>query len=232
MTKEQTALCGIEQHAVLYALLVREALDNYGAAGDKAVRDAASRYGRERGARMAQRAIANGDELSKPNYALYKEWVAPQEGLMEVGVGQKSPAYITLRYRCEWTESWKRHGLLGYGKMYCRYVDRYLCRGWSEDYEVNITTLLSEGDAMCTFDWGFEMTPEVEAHLAKRRSALGNGHVRDFDYHTGHLLHAMTSEFTEQLGKDAGDAIRKNALAAFEEKFGKACSEAMQQAFP
>ena len=232
MTTEQASICGIEQHAILYALLVREAVEQYGKAGDKAVRDASSRYGRERGARMAQKAIARGDELSKPNYSLYKEWEPPQEGMMIMGPVKKSPEFVTTRVRCEWTECWKRHGLLDYGKMYCRYVDRYLTRGWSEEYEVNITSVLSEGAEQCVFNWGFEMTPEVEAHLAKRKEALGGRYVRNFDYHVGHLLHAMTNEFTEQLGPEAGRAIREAVLAAFVEKFGEACRDAMLRAFP
>jgi hypothetical protein len=232
MTVEKAALCGIEQHAVLYALLVREAL-GHGKAGDKAARDATARYGRERGARMAQKAIANGDELTRANYRLYKEWRPPQEGLMVPGpVPQKTPSFITQQVRCEWAESWKRHGLREFGKMYCRYVDRYLCRGWSEDYEVQITTLLSEGDDRCTFDWGYALTPELEKELSQKSAVLGDKYARNFDYHTGHLLHAMTSEFTEQLGAKAGETICSAALKAFEKKFGKDCAVVIQETFP
>ncbi len=234
MTEKMPAapLCGIEQHAVLYGLFVREAL-KYGKGGDKAARDATARYGRERGARMAQKALANGDELTRPNYRVYKEWRPPREGLMVPGpVVRKTPSFVTQQFRCEWAESWKRHGLADFGKMYCRYVDRYLCRGWSEDYEVTITTLLSEGDDRCTFDWGFAMTPELEAELAEKSAAAGERYVRDFDYHTGHLLHAMASEFTEQLGPETGAAIRDAALADFTAKFGRDCAERIQRAFP
>ncbi|GHV55678.1 hypothetical protein FACS1894206_10090 [Deltaproteobacteria bacterium] len=97
---------------------------------------------------------------------------------------------------------------------------------------MTITSLLSEGDDKCTFDWGFEMTPEVEAELARKSAEFGNRYIRNFDFHAGHLLYAMTREYAEQLGTEAGDAIRKAALTAFEEKFGKECSEAMQRAFP
>ncbi|SBW00641.1 conserved hypothetical protein [uncultured delta proteobacterium] len=232
MTTGTTALCGIEQHAVLYALLIREAL-KHGAAGDKAARDATARYGRERGARMAQKAIADNEPLTRPAYRLYKEWQPPRQGLMVPGpVVQKTPSFITQQLRCEWAESWKRHELAEFGKMYCRYVDRYLCRGWSEDYEVNITTLLSEGDDRCTFDWGYALTPELEKELAEKSAALGTKYVKDFDYHTGHVLHALSSEFAEQLGAATGAAIRAAALKAFEEKFGKQCVDAIQRAFP
>ena len=228
----ESSHCGIEHHAVLYALFVREAL-KFGPAGDKAARDATARYGRERGARMAQYAIANGDALTKPNYRLYKEWRGPKDGLTVPGpVVAKSPSYISQVLRCEWVEHWKRHGLLDWGKMYCRYVDRYLCRGWTEDYEVTITSLLSEGDDRCTFDWGYELTPELENTLAEKSAAIGERYVRDFDYHTGHLLHAMASELTEQLGPEKGEAIRAAVLGEFAEKFGAVRAASIQKAFP
>jgi hypothetical protein len=234
--QESAVVCGIEHIAVLYALFVREAYA-CGNAGEKAVRDATSRYGRERGARMAQKAIADGVERNRANYLLYKEWAPPRKGLMIPGpVQQKKPEFITTNVRCEWTESWKRHGLLEYGKLYCRYVDRYLCRGWAEGsaaegFEVHITTLLSEGDDRCTFKWGYEMTPELEAELEAQAAVIGSRHVRDFDYHTGHLLHAMSSELTEQLGAEKGGGIRKAVLDAFTAKFGKTCVRAIMTAF-
>jgi hypothetical protein len=227
-----SAFCGIEQHAVLYALLVKEAIERFGKAGEKAACDATARYGRERGARMAQRAIANGDDLTLPNFRLYKEWRAPKEGLMEHGAVTKSPSYTFTVTRCEWNESWRKHGLIEYGKMYCSYVDRYLYKGWSEQYELIIHKLLSTGDDICSFDWGFEMTPEIETYLDKKRASYGDRYARDFDYHAGHVLHALCSEFSEQLGAEKSAEIRKAALKQFEEKFGKECVQALLAAFP
>jgi hypothetical protein len=76
------------------------------------------------------------------------------------------------------------------------------------------------------------MTPEIEAYQDKKKALYGDSLTRDFDYHTGHLLHALGSEFSEQLGAEKSAEICKAALEQFEEKFGGECVQALKAAFP
>ena len=61
MAKE-TVTCKIEHHAVLFALLAKHAVTLCGEKGKKAVLSGMTAYGKERGARMAANALANGDD--------------------------------------------------------------------------------------------------------------------------------------------------------------------------
>ena len=65
----------MEEHAVLYALLVKAARELYGDKGELANVEGTIQYGRERGRRMALRALKDGEDLSPKNYLLYSEWV-------------------------------------------------------------------------------------------------------------------------------------------------------------
>ena len=64
----------IEEHAILYALLVKCAKEFYGEAGWDASIQGTILYGTERGQRMARRCLADGRRLTPNNYLLYTEW--------------------------------------------------------------------------------------------------------------------------------------------------------------
>ena len=74
--KKEPGQCQIEHHAVLYALLEKEAVEQAGEEGRKAMYEATARYGRERGARMRQNAEKFGDEPNAFSYLAYGEWSA------------------------------------------------------------------------------------------------------------------------------------------------------------
>jgi len=51
--------CKIEHHAMLFAFLSRQAITLAGEAGKEAILKGMTKYGNERGARMAKNALAN-----------------------------------------------------------------------------------------------------------------------------------------------------------------------------
>ena len=61
---QNTVSCKIEHHAILFALLAKEAILECGDVGKKAILEGMTTYGNERGARMAANALAHGDELN------------------------------------------------------------------------------------------------------------------------------------------------------------------------
>ncbi len=60
---ERKVICKIEHHAILFALLSQQAITLAGEAGKEAILKGMTKYGNERGARMAANAIAKGKNL-------------------------------------------------------------------------------------------------------------------------------------------------------------------------
>ena len=63
-TAKETVSCKIEHHAMMFAFLAKRAIETCGEEGKQAILDGVTVYGKERGARMAARAIAHGDPLN------------------------------------------------------------------------------------------------------------------------------------------------------------------------
>ncbi|SBW00636.1 conserved hypothetical protein [uncultured delta proteobacterium] len=223
--------CTMEHHGVLYGLLAREAIRRCGEAGKKALVDGTVKHATERGKRMRQNALDNGDELARNNYRLYREWPDQGPGKMVPGPTQYSPSYVTSITRCEWVEAWKKHGLLEYGLYFCENMDKNLYRAFNEDFVVEVPTLIPLGHEQCTFDWGFEMTEPMRAEFDRKRAAFGTTFTKDFTFHTGHVLRTVGGEIIAQLGEKGQDAYDA-ATFEFIKRFGSDYLTAAEKAFP
>lgn len=214
----EKASCEIEHHAVLYALLERQAILQAGEKGRAAMREATAVYGRERGGRMRSRAIANGDQPEALSYMAYGEWSAAP-GMMDVQE-QKEKTYVSHVYRCQWCHSWEKHGLMEYGKAYCENVDVNIAHGFSPDFHLQVHSLLSAGAPFCEFGYGFEMTQEKREALKQMKNKLGTSAQKDFTYHTAHLYFTCRRVLIEQLGRNLGSDIADAAFFDFTCEFG------------
>jgi Arc/MetJ family transcription regulator len=223
--------CTMEHHGVLYALLAREAIRRCGKEGEKALVDGTVKHAVERGTRMRQHAVSNGDTLERNNYRLYREWPDQGPGKMVPGPTQYSPSYITSITRCEWVEVWKKHGLSEYALYFCEHMDKNLYQAFHEDFVVEVPTLIPRGDAMCTFDWGFEMTESMREEFDRKRTAFGDKFTRDFTFHTGHVLRTVGETLVAQLG-DKGQDAYDAATFEFIKRFGSDYLIAAEKAFP
>ena len=214
----KNVICEIEHHAVLYGLFAREAAQA-GIRGRCTLGKATAQYGRERGRRMAAYAAAEGIEPSMPAYSLFKEWRPPRPGMMAAGEAISTPEYATSVCRCEWVETWKKYGLLEYGKTYCLYVDKNLVKGFQPELELDIPALQSLGDPCCTFNWGYEKNDSIAQWQQQKQAEIGEKYVRDFNFHTAHLYGTMCRIFQEEL-KEQGVEICSRAAEEFASIFG------------
>ena len=223
--------CRIEQHAVLYGLLARAATA-HGPAGREALISVTVEYGLERGRRMARYAAQEGIVPRGENYSLFKEWRS-LPGQMCPGESVGEPSFTTTVTRCEWVESWKKYGLLEFGRTYCQYIDRKLYEGFQESCPtrrtLTVRSTLSAGDPVCRFDWGYARTPALAAWSAENQRELGDRYVRDFDFHTGDLLRVAWRVFQEKLGEE-GRTICLTAWEEFGRMFGEECRKAVRAA--
>ena len=106
--KKQTVSCKIEHHAVLFALLAKYAIQECGDEGREAILAGMTAYGNERGMRMAQNALAHGDELTTMTNQAYGEWQPDYEGQMEFGQIRTEPTLQTYISKCAWCDAWKK----------------------------------------------------------------------------------------------------------------------------
>ena len=211
----------IDDHAVLFGLLAKNAETACGRFGLDAVDRAVVSYGRERGQRGAMRCLRDGRELTLKNYMLYGEWLDPCKW-SEARIAALAPDYTTRMVRCGWNETWKKYGLGQYGKIYCKWIDHELLYGFNPDLKLEMPSFLSYGDAACEFRWiGCAYQDEAElARMTDLRSQAAPGVVKDFLYHCGHLLSTFKRELCRELGIPKGDEVLANALAEYVELFG------------
>lgn len=219
LKKTEKVSCSIEHHATLFALLAKYAIESYGEVGKKAVVDGVTHYGEERGKRMSQYAIKNGDVLDLVNNQAYSEWLG-QSGEMDTGIVKTEPTFVTYAKKCAWCDAWNKYDLLEYGKYYCLTIDEAVFHGFREDFSVKTNSNLSWGADHCEFDWGIPMSQEDLKRLDAKRKEIGDTYVRDFNYHTSHLCSTLGNEIINKLGKD-GKKVIDNAKEHFIKIFGE-----------
>lgn len=220
--------CYIEHHAVMYALIAKEAAA-YGEEGNAALERAAIAYGENRGKRMASCAVKEGLEPDSEAYFLFGEW-RPKEGTVssvEEEV-EDAPTYTTKDIGCEWVNSWKRYGLLEYGKSYCVHIDTLLYESFQQPLKNRLTVhgLQSAGDSGCIFEWGYVRAADADQVMAERRKKIGDKYVRTFDFLVADLLYVISDKLIQDMG-DTGRVICKKAWDAFGETFGETVQNAV-----
>ena len=210
----------IEHHAILFALLSRQAITRFGDEGKEAILKAMTRYGNERGQRMAKNALANGDELTLLNSQAYGEWKPDFPGQMEFGAICGQPTYHSYIAKCAWCDAWAKHDIMEYGKYYCSNIDNAWYQGFNPEFLCTpLNPAMSWGGDCCRFDWGQPLTDEDITALAEKKKALGTSCMKDFNFHTAHLLSSVGNTLIEELGERANDAIEA-AKKEYAEKFG------------
>lgn len=200
----------IENHAVMYGLLVKNAIKVAGYKGKEAAGEATAKSAYERGYRMRQRCLANGDEPTMINYMAYGEW-RPQPGQMCIETLEKSPVNRTQVTLCPWCVAWKKYELMEYAKYYCDYVDYNLVKGFNMDLRLDMGQVLTRGAESCKFTWnGADLNEENEINLVKKREALGDQSIMNWEYHTSHIYYSTVEAYSKSLDeKEVSEIIRK-----------------------
>ena len=96
-------------------------------------------------------------------------------------------------------------------------MDKNLVKGFSPENEVVIDSVLTHGAASCEFDWlgaNFQSEQEFYELMAKKKE-LAPRTVKDFLYHTAHILSALRRVFYVELGVPATEEICKKAFEEY-----------------
>ncbi len=217
----------MDDHAMLYAHLLQSAEALCGEKGHEASVKGTILYARERGLRMAMRCTADGRPLTPRNYLLYGEWVDDRKW-SELSAGGAKPFVLQFN-RCGWSETWQRHGMEKYGAVYCAWIDQELVAGFNPENRLRIDTTRARGGDICSFGFlgadfdseeDFKKDEEIKAGLRSRT-------VKDFLYHTGHLLSALRRTYLVELGLLKAEDVVRKALAEYSALFGQEKADAL-----
>lgn len=211
----------IDDHALIFGLLGKHAEACCGPVGMEALNKGTIQYARERGIRMAKRCLADGRPLTMRNYLLYGEWTDPR-GWTNLEVAGIVPDCRNHVEHCGWNDTWRKYGLLRYGAVYCTWTDKNLVYGFNPALEIGVEGLLTHDAPSCEFHWmGTDFREEQEFYdLMAEKKTLAPRTVRDFLYHTGHMLSALRRTYYTELGVPAAEEICARALADYEAVMG------------
>ncbi|HIR84046.1 MAG TPA: L-2-amino-thiazoline-4-carboxylic acid hydrolase [Candidatus Galloscillospira excrementavium] len=193
LTAVKAPTFGPRQHAVMFGVLARAILETFGQEeGDELLWEAVSRYGEERGRRMALRCEADGVERDMAAYFAYGEWAA-SEGFEKTPLMDDPYRHYHV-LQCPWCTAWEEAGLAEYGQYYCRTVDESILRGYNPTYRLEMPAYHSmPGGDHCDFHWkDAPHTEEFAARVAALAAGRSEGCVKDFVYHTAHLYQTLT----------------------------------------
>ena len=218
----------IENQAMMFAFLSRAAIEAKGEEGREAIQKGMIRYGRERGARMAERARKAGDPVELWTNQAYGEWKPDYDGQMEFGMLRAEPTYQTYISKCAWCEAWRKYDIIEYGREYCVHVDEAVYEGFGCGAVCTaVSTAMSWGGERCDFDWGKPLSDEELSKLAARKAELGTSAMRDFGFHTAHICFSVADELGKAFPGEA-EAIIERAVSDYIELFGQEAYDCLQ----
>ena len=204
----------------MFALLAKYAIEICGEDGKEAILEGMIQYGNERGRRMAQNAVDNGDEPNTATSQIYGEWIPDYPGQMEFGRLRSEPTLRTYISKCAWCDAWKKHNLTEFGKLYCVNVDNAVYRGFQDEFNCTpITTPMSWGGDRCDFDWGNSISSDEDVFIDKRKKELNQKCVKDFTFHTAHIKRTISDVLIDRLGERGRIAVSL-ALKQYSKIFG------------
>jgi hypothetical protein len=117
----------------LFAHIAKAVSDKFGEEGEQAVRDGVWAFGVERGRNIAERALANGDQLDVRAYLANYDMGRADDFTADSVYGENQVEQLFTQ--CGFADQWMKDGTERYGKLYCDVIDPAIAKGYSEDME-------------------------------------------------------------------------------------------------
>ena len=205
-------------HAYIAAKYCVYLEERFGERGEAAFLHATRHYAQQRGRRMAQRAIRDGQPLTYETYCRYGEWVntdtAKAEGLAnKAEVKSLAPDYEVHIYVCPWHSQFAKMGLVKEGLLYCSDLDASICRGFNPELDYKTLQTLHDHDHCVQRVTASGLAPGMD--LAKRPENL-----KPFEYHCAHSYFAYKSVCEAIFGAE-GARIAADVLEDLAKDYGK-----------
>ena len=209
-------------HAFIAARYYHRLTEDFAERGRQTFIHATQYYASQRGRRMAQRAIRDGKELNYGTYMEYGEWLATNE-VEQMGFSNQSevlssnPDYVLKIKVCPWYEQFRRMNAKEAGKIYCKYLDEAICRGFNPDLIYWVQGTLHDSDC-CIHVIKNTCFKENEAHPKKIE------YVKNFEYHCAHMYWSY-AETVQAVFKEKGKETVHKVLEDIIKEYGKEMAE-------
>lgn len=207
-------------HAFLIARYYARLTDAFGRRGEAAFVHAVDYYAGQRGRRMAQRAIRDGQPLTHATFVRYGELQMTDEVEPTVSeVVSLSPDYEVRISACPWHRQFEQMGCLQAGRVYCRHIDKALWRGFAPEIRFEAPSNLNE--AQCCL----QRVVGADHHAPPEAEPTGR-YRRDFGYHCGHAYWSFREVVGAIFGA-AGERVASGVLEDFAASYGEQMADAL-----
>lgn len=198
--------------AAKYYVYLKEA---FGERGRQAFIHGTQYYAMQRGRRMAQRAIRDGQELTQAAYNYYGEWVGTEEIRAEGCQNQSElTADGSLKItRCPWHLQFKEMGQTEAGAVYCRYLDAAISRGFNPELGYVVDQTLHTSDC-CVHRL---MSGNIGEGSERGKNPEG---IKSFEYHCAHLYWSY-HQVTAAIFQSQGEGVCQKVLEDFARDYGR-----------
>lgn len=211
-------------HAYIAAKFYVHLTEEFGERGKRAFVHGTQYYAEQRGRRMAQRAIRDGEELTYATYLQYGEWVNTED-IKALGCQNKStiksfaPDYQIHITDCPWYAQFKEMGLTEAGHTYCEHLDNSICRGFNPYIQYLVPETLHKS-GFCTHIIKDVNFPEGASYKKKAE------YLQDFEYHCAHSYWSYVEVSAAIFGAQ-GEAVAAQVLADFTADYGKEMADTL-----
>lgn len=180
-------------------------------------------YALQRGRRMAQMAIRQGEELTQSAYNYYGEWVGTEDMKREGCQNQSeiTPDGTLKITQCPWYTQFKDMGLEEAGKEYCRHLDSAISRGFNPYLNYVVDQTLHTGPCCIHRLAGGDIGEGMD------RGKYAGG-LKDFEYHCAHSFWAY-HEVTSAIFLSQGEKVNENVLRDFSQDYGREMADRIWQ---
>ena len=208
-------------HAWLAAKYYQRLTQAFGDRGKAAFVHATRYYAMQRGRRMAQRAIRDGQPLTQASYNYYGEWVPSEDMKAQDAHNQSAvqPDGSLKITRCPWHAQFVEMGLQEAGKAYCRVLDSAISQGFNPELGYVVEQTLHTHDCCI-----HRLTSGPISEGADRgKNPAG---LRDFTYHCAQSYWSYREVATAIFGKEGLDAALR-VLEDFRRDYGQEMTDAL-----
>ena len=214
-----------ETQIFLVAEYYRVLTEGFGSRGEAAFRHCVRCYGIQRGSRMAQSAIRDGQQLDYVTFCRYGQWRPSKTVLRENRCSQTSvvswnPDYVYRVSRCPWLEAFEKFQAKEAGLLYCDLLDEAINQGFNGEIPFCTVQTMQRQDR-CIFsvaDAG--ITPETDLSRIP-------GAVRDYDYHSADVFFTF-GKVCQGIFAEEGKQAARQVMESFTAHYGREMGEHLQ----
>lgn len=204
-------------HAYIAGKYYQHLKEEFGDRGVRAFIHGTQYYAMQRGRRMAQRAIRDGEELTQATYNYYGEWVNTED-IKQAGCQNKMCMTEDGKLKitqCPWYTQFQEMGLPEAGRVYCDHLDNSISRGFNPYLEYVVDQTLHHEGSDCCIHWTRNANIGEGSSRGKKPEQL-----RDFEYHCAHSYWAY-NEVVGAIFLQEGARVNQMVLEDFANDYGK-----------